>query len=276
MLEGDQDQEEDQGGLRNDGRRAAELRKIRVRMGVFGQADGSAYLEQGNTKILVAVYGPHQPRGSAARAGGKNVGGIINCQYSTAVFSFSAGERKRRPRGDRKSIEKSLQLRRAMESIIQLDLYPRSQIDVFVEVLQIDGSEYCVAVNAATLALIDAGIPIKDYAIGCTASLIDSTSKNDEDSSHAAGVVDATYMEECSPGATLSIIALPGSSNDATKGLVVVAQGAGQRLHLSRLEALRNRALCGCRDIRNILDRAVRQHLTVHSQPSFSTLHVID
>ena len=48
-----------------------------------------------------------------------------------------------------------------MEAIIQLDLIARSQIDIFVEVLQVDGSEFCVAVNAATLALIDAGIPIK-------------------------------------------------------------------------------------------------------------------
>ena len=47
-------------GLRADGRRAGELRRIRCRQGVFGQADGSAYLEQGNTKVLAAVYGPHE------------------------------------------------------------------------------------------------------------------------------------------------------------------------------------------------------------------------
>jgi len=54
------DQEDTQGGLRADGRRASELRQIRMRMGVFGQADGSAYIEHGNTKVLAAVYGPHQ------------------------------------------------------------------------------------------------------------------------------------------------------------------------------------------------------------------------
>lgn len=78
-----------------------------------------------------------------------------------AVFSFTSGERKRRPRGDWKSQERSVQLRHAMEAIIHLELYPRSQIDIFVEVLQVDGSDYCASVNAATLALIDAGIPIK-------------------------------------------------------------------------------------------------------------------
>jgi ribonuclease PH len=38
-------------GLRLDGRKAGELRRIQCRMGVYGQADGSAYLEQGNSKV---------------------------------------------------------------------------------------------------------------------------------------------------------------------------------------------------------------------------------
>lgn len=47
-------------GYRLDGRKATELRKVQARMGVFAQADGSAYLEQGNTKALAVVYGPHE------------------------------------------------------------------------------------------------------------------------------------------------------------------------------------------------------------------------
>lgn len=50
-------------GYRVDGRRAGELRKIQARMGVFSQADGSAYIEQGNTKALAVVYGPHEASG---------------------------------------------------------------------------------------------------------------------------------------------------------------------------------------------------------------------
>lgn len=174
-----------QGGLRADGRRPLELRRIRLRLGVFSQADGSAYLEQGKTKVLATVYGPHQvntcncnnfritliklilnnllfkPRGKSASSITKATKGIVNCQYSTAVFSFGAGERKKKPRGDRKSQERAQQLRHAMEAMINLELFARSQIDIFVEILQVDGSDFCVAVNAATLALIDAGIPIK-------------------------------------------------------------------------------------------------------------------
>lgn len=42
-----------------DGRRPPELRKIQCQVGVFKQADGSSFLEHGNTKVLVSVYGPH-------------------------------------------------------------------------------------------------------------------------------------------------------------------------------------------------------------------------
>jgi exosome complex component RRP41 len=47
-------------GLRVDGRRANELRQIQIQMGLFARADGSCYYEQGNTKLLVAVYGPRE------------------------------------------------------------------------------------------------------------------------------------------------------------------------------------------------------------------------
>lgn len=47
-------------GLRLDGRKENELRRIQCKLGVFTEPDGSAYLEQGLTKVLAAVYGPHQ------------------------------------------------------------------------------------------------------------------------------------------------------------------------------------------------------------------------
>lgn len=64
---------------------------------------------------------------------------IINCQFSMAVFS--TGERKKRPRGDRKSTEVSIHLRQALEAAVKTELYPWSQIDVFVEVLHADGGK---------------------------------------------------------------------------------------------------------------------------------------
>ena len=113
-------------GLRLDGRKAGELRRIECRMGVFSQADGSSYLEQGNTRVLCAVYGPHDMRESRMRPHHDKV--VVNCQYSMATFS--TGERKRRPRGDMRSTEMSQHLRQTFEATIKTELYPRCLCDL--------------------------------------------------------------------------------------------------------------------------------------------------
>lgn len=113
---------------------------------------------------------------------------------------------------------------------------------------------------------------LQNYAVGCTVSLINKLTTEEEDKTLATGVLDANFVEECSPGVTLSVVALPETNNEVKvdgSGLIVVAHGAGQRLHLSRLEALKQRAVQGCQDIKEILDSGVRHHLTANLLPSF-------
>jgi len=50
------------------------------------------------------------------------------------MATFSRSERKRRPR-DNKSAELTLHLKQAMATAIKTDLYPKSQIDIFVQVI---------------------------------------------------------------------------------------------------------------------------------------------
>lgn len=71
-----------------------------------------------------------QIRGSRSRALPDRA--LVNCQYSSATFS--TGEHKRRPHGDRKSCEMGLQLRQTFEAAILTQLHPRSQIDIYVQV----------------------------------------------------------------------------------------------------------------------------------------------
>lgn len=78
------------------------------------------------------MFSPTLPqiRGSRARALPDRA--LVNCQYSSATFS--TGERKRRPHGDRKSCEMGLHLRQTFEAAILTQLHPRSQIDIYVQV----------------------------------------------------------------------------------------------------------------------------------------------
>nr|XP_033788899.1 exosome complex component RRP41 [Geotrypetes seraphini] len=226
-------------GYRLDGRKAVELRKIRARMGVFAQADGSAYIEQGNTKALAVVYGPHEIRGSRSKA--LHDRAVVNCQYSMATFS--TGERKRRPHGDRKSSEMTLHLKQTFEAAILTQLYPRSQIDIYVQILQADGGNYCACVNAATLAIMDAGIPMRDYVCACSTGFIEDTP-----------LVDLSYIEEAAGGPQLALALLPKSEQIALLEM-------NSRLHEDHLEKVLDAASKACRDVYAVLDRVVRDHV---------------
>nr|CAG4650408.1 EOG090X0BHT [Sida crystallina] len=227
-------------GLRIDGRKPDELRRIRCSLGVFAQADGSAYLEQGNTKVLAAVYGPHEIRGSKSKALHDQV--LVNCQYSTATFSM--GERKRRPRGDRKSQEMSNHLAQTFQAAIRTELYPRSQIDIFVEVLQADGGNYSTCVNASMMALVDAGIPLKDSVVSCTASLVKNTP-----------LVDVNNVEQSGGSPELVVSILPHSGE-------IVYMSLTQRFHLDHLSQVLDTATKGCKDVGAILNLVVKGHMT--------------
>jgi len=56
-----------------------------------------------------------------------------------------------------------------------LELYPRTGVDVFVEVLQADGGTRCASITAAALAIADAGVPMRDLVVACAAGKIDDT-----------------------------------------------------------------------------------------------------
>jgi len=63
-------------------------------------------------------------------------------------------------------------LQQTFESAILLDQYPRSQIRLHVQLLQSEGGAIAAAINAASLALVDAGIPMRDLTAACTSGML--------------------------------------------------------------------------------------------------------
>ena len=69
------------------------------------------------------------------------------------------------------------------------------EVYVFNIILLADGGNYCACVNAATLALIDAGIPLRDYVTACTASLVEDKP-----------LVDISSLESTQGGPELTVV----------------------------------------------------------------------
>jgi len=150
----------DEKGRRHDGRAFDEMRPVKMEVGVLYNADGSALVEVGRTHILAAVYGPREPIQKYMVLPDR---AILRVRYHMAPFSTSD---RKSPAPSRREIELSKVIRESLEPVVMSELYPRTLIDIFIEVLQADGGTRTAGVTAAALALADAGIAMKDLVAG--------------------------------------------------------------------------------------------------------------
>ncbi len=78
---------------------------------------------------------------------------------SSAHVARRAGQQRRRKGRSRKSAELAALVRGALEQTVLLELLPRAQIEVCIQVLFADGGVAAACINAAMLAVADAGAP---------------------------------------------------------------------------------------------------------------------
>jgi exosome complex component RRP41 len=111
----------------------------------------------------------------------------VNVYFSAARFS-SIGERRRVVQGDKRSSEFEANACKVFERVVMMDQLTGSQVDIFVHVQQDDGSLESVALTAMSLALIDAGVPLKDLLVSCSSGFYDSVAfvdLNQQESNHS-------------------------------------------------------------------------------------------
>ena len=154
-------------GVRLDGRRPDELREIKMKVGVLKNAQGSVYVEWGKNKVLAGVYGPREMHPRRLQ---NPTEATVRLTYNMAPFSV---DERKRPGPDRRSVEISKICSEALSNVVQLGQYPNAAIDIFVEVLQADAGTRCVGLTAASVALADAGIPMRDLVAACAAGKVD-------------------------------------------------------------------------------------------------------
>ncbi len=149
---------------RPDGRKFDEMRPIEAKAGVIPRADGSAMFKIGNTIALAAVYGPRDLYPKFLQDPSK---GILRVKYNMMPFSGS-GDRVR-PGASRRSREISFVTERALLSAVNLEDFPNAVVDVYIELPQTDAGTRCAGICAASIALADAGIGMKDMvaAVSC-------------------------------------------------------------------------------------------------------------
>jgi exosome complex component RRP41 len=225
----------DENGKRIDGRGLDELRPIKMKVGVLSRADGSAYIEWGKNKVVAAVYGPREAQPRHIQ---NPLRGIVQATYN--MVSFSVTDRKR-PGPDRRSMEISKIISEALEAAVVTESFPRTTVDVSIEVLQADAGTRCAGLTAASLALADAGVPMKDLVVACAAGKVDGQV-----------VLDLLKEEDNYGQADLPVAMMPKNED------IVLLQMDG---HMTQEEFDRalSMAMDGCRKIYEMQKEALRK-----------------
>jgi len=172
---------------RFDGRKFDQLRPIEAKVGVVKRANGSAMFKIGDTIAIAAVYGPRKLYPSFLQ---EQQQAKLRCLYD--MVSFSVTDRKR-PGPSRRSTEISMVTEQALLPILDLSKYPGSVVDVFIYILQADAGTRCAGICAASMALADAGIPMKDLVVAISAGKIGGKiclDLNKEEEDHPEGATD--------------------------------------------------------------------------------------
>ena len=226
----------DKKGSRLDGRKADELRPIKIEVGVLSNADGSAYIEHGKNKILAAVFGPREMHPKHLSLPDRMV---LRCRYHMAPFSV---QERKSPAPSRREVELSKVIRESLEPSVFVEYYPRTGIDLFIEVLQADGGTRCASITAASLAIADAGIPMRDIVVACAAGKVDDTVVLDlMDTEDKLGVADVpvAYMPNLN---AVTLLQMDGilAPDEFEQALNLAMEGC-KKIYVMQKEALKTK-----------------------------------
>jgi len=224
---------------RFDNRKADELREIEAKTGIIKRADGSAMFKIGKTIALAAVYGPRELHPRFLQNPEK---GVLRCNYNMMSFS-GAGERVR-PGPNRRSREISMITEKALLPVLDMEKYPKTVIDIFIELIQTDAGTRCAGICAAALALADAGIPMRDLVSSVSVGVVGNSvvaDLNKEEEDFEGGTTDIPVAMLPRTG-EISLLQLDGSvKKEQLKQALELARKSCEKIYQIQKQAIKAR-----------------------------------
>ena len=177
-------------GLRPDGRKLTEVRPIWCETGVLPRAHGSGVFTRGQTQVMtVATLAPVSEK---QILDGIGVEDSKRYMHHYNFPGYSTGEAKPQRSPGRREIGHGALAERALEPMIpSVDEFPYC-LRLVSEVMSSNGSTSQASVCGSTLALMDAGVPIKRPVAGVAMGLI----KDTENTGKVAVLTDIQGLED--------------------------------------------------------------------------------
>ncbi|HBH02277.1 MAG TPA: polyribonucleotide nucleotidyltransferase [Candidatus Rokubacteria bacterium] len=157
-------------GLRVDGRKVNEIRPITIETAYLPRAHGSAVFTRGETQALVSAT-------LGTKSDEQKIEGLEGEIWRHFLLhynfpSFSVGEVRRFGGPSRRDIGHGALAERAVEAVLpSKEEFPYT-IRVVSDILESNGSSSMASVCGASLALMDAGVPLKAHVAGIAMGLV--------------------------------------------------------------------------------------------------------
>src|SRR5213596_793933 len=164
---------------RMDGRGYQDLRPITCEVAVLPRAHGSAIFQRGETQALaLATLAPIEEAQMIDAYGGGEQSKRFILHYNFPPFSV--GETGRTGGPGRREIGHGALAERSLEPVVPSENDFRYAIRITSEVMESNGSTSMASVCAGTLALMDAGVPVKTPVAGISIGLVTERGDNQE------------------------------------------------------------------------------------------------
>lgn len=134
---------------RHDGRKAGELRPVRITPDFVRSADGSCLIEVGGTRVIcTASFTSSVPKWRE-----KSGLGWLTAEYG--MLPASTGQRKKRPimKPDSRGVEIQRMIGRVLRSVMRFDRLGANTVHLDCDVLEADGGTRTAAITGAQVAL---------------------------------------------------------------------------------------------------------------------------
>jgi polyribonucleotide nucleotidyltransferase len=156
---------------RVDGRGYHDLRKIECEVGVLPRAHGSAIFQRGETQALaLATLAPIEEAQMIDAYGGGEQSKRFLLHYNFPPFSV--GETGRFGGASRREIGHGALAERSLEPVVPSESDFRYAVRISSEIMESNGSTSMASVCGGMLALMDAGVPVKDVVAGISVGLV--------------------------------------------------------------------------------------------------------
>lgn len=157
-------------GIRIDGRRFDEIRPIEIKVGILPRTHGSAMFRRGETQVLAVVtLGSSSDEQKIEALAGETFKSFM-LHYNFPPYCVGEVRPLRGP--GRRDIGHGALAERSVKTVLPRDGEFPYTIRVVSEVLESNGSSSMATVCGATLALMDAGVPILEPVAGIAMGLV--------------------------------------------------------------------------------------------------------